>query len=134
MNAIHLVFKTDRFNLSRVEPNFINPCCFGEDVVTWLKSKLTEHGVQVSASGQEDWGWYLKARSGKDSYFLAISGNSDGSAADHGEWRVIVKKRRSLWDRIAGKGRISSFDQMLKSIEETLRGEPDFQDVRREAD
>jgi hypothetical protein len=131
MNAYHLLLTTDRFNLSKVQPNFINPCCFGEDFAAWLKGRLGERGIEVSGPGQEDWGWYLKARSGGASYFLAISGNSDDGAINRGEWRVIFVKRRSVWDRITKKGKIVSDDKVLKVLEEILLGQPDFQHVRR---
>src|ERR1700683_2257094 len=96
MNAHHLLFKTDRFNLSKVGEHFINPCCFGEDLAVWLQGILVERGIQTSAPGQEDWGWHLKARLGNDSYFLAMSGNSENGATDFGEWRIMVGKKRSL--------------------------------------
>lgn len=127
-----MLFKTDRFNLSKVQPHFINPCCFGEDFATWLRGKLGEHGIEVSGLGQEDWGWYLKAHSGETSYLLAVSGNSDDGVSDQGEWRVIVEKRRSIWNRFAGKGKISPDDPVANVVEGILRSQTDFQGLRRE--
>jgi len=134
MNAHHLLFRTGCFNLSRVSEHFINPCCFGEDLAAWLQNKLADRGVLSSEPGQEDWGWYLRAKRGDDSYLLAVSGNSDkGTNQDYGEWRIIVVKKRSIWDRIKGKGKIADHDQMLEIIEEILRAEPDFVGVHRDA-
>lgn len=54
MNALHILFKTGRFNLSKVGEHFINPC-FGEDLTDWLGGKLTERGVVTRKPYQEDW-------------------------------------------------------------------------------
>jgi hypothetical protein len=134
MNAYHILFLSGRFNLSKVQPHFINDCCFGEDLAAWLKEKLAGRGVESSGPGQEDWGWYLNARLGDSSYFLAISGNSDDGARDQGEWRIIVKKRRSLWDVLAGRGRITADDPMLTLVREVLTGQSDVSSLRCETD
>src|SRR5438874_2332679 len=114
MNALHILFKTNRFNLSKVGDHFINPCCFGEDLAAWLRVKLIERKIAVPRLYQEDWGWELQANRGPDSYYLCMSGNADGSSmnVDEGEWRIIVEKRRSLWQRLSGNGRIARNDEM----------------------
>ena len=132
MNAFHLLFKTDRFNLSRVGKHFINPCCFGEDLAAWLQGQLLEQGVQASAPGQEDWGWYVRAKNGNDSYLLCMSGNSENETTDFGKWRIIVVKKRSLWKRVSGGGKIAADDAMLNMIEGILAKQLDFQDLHRE--
>jgi len=88
MNALRILFNTGRFNLSKVGEHFINPCCFGEDLSAWLRQKLIERLVEMREPYQEDWSWELPAKSGDQSYYLCMSGNADGSAAnpDEGEW------------------------------------------------
>jgi hypothetical protein len=81
MNALHLLFSTDRFNLSKVDEHFINPCCFGEDLGAWLGGRLRENGVEVSQQYQEDWGWELPVSNGDEFYYLCMSGNASESAA-----------------------------------------------------
>jgi len=134
MNALHILFKTGRFNLSKVGEHFINPCCFGEDLAAWLRMKLIDRNVEASEPYQEDWGWELPASRGPDSYYLCMSGNSDGSStnADEGEWRVIVEKRRSIGQRLRGKARIAPNDEMARLVEEILSGDPTIRDVHRE--
>ncbi len=94
MNALRILFKTGRFNLSKVGEHFINPCCFGEDLAAWLRIELVERDVEVRQPYQEDWGWELPAMQGTDSYYLCMSGNSDGSGKnkDEGEWGIIVER------------------------------------------
>jgi len=104
MNALHILFRTDRFNLSKVGQHFINPCCFGEDLAAWLRLKLIERSIEVREPYQEDWRWELPAMHGSDSYYLCMSGNSDESSnnRDEGEWRLIIEKRRSIGQRLRG--------------------------------
>ena len=132
MNAFHILFKTDRFNLSKVGEHFINLCCFGEDLAVWLRQKLTEQGIETSQPYQEDWGWELPAKSGTDSYYLCMSGNSDElpDRPDEGEWRIIVEKKRTIVQRIKARGKIKVDDEMLLWITETLKGNSGFRDVR----
>jgi len=106
MNALHILFRTSRFNLSKVGEHFINPCCFGEDFALWLRERLIERRIEVRQAYQEDWGWELPVMQGSDSYHLCMSGNSDESSAnmDEGEWRIIVEKARSIGQRLRGTG------------------------------
>src|SRR6266566_5448778 len=127
-------FKTNRFNLSKVGEHFINPCCFGEDLAAWLRIKLVDKKIEVFEPYQEDWGWELPVKHGSDSYYLCMSGNADGSSTskDEGEWRIIVEKRRSIWQRLSGKGKIAADDRMARIIEEILSGEATIRGVHRE--
>jgi len=133
MNCLDILFKTSRFNLSKVGEHFINPCCFGEDLAALLLAKLSDRNIEVRQPYQEDWGWELPAKQGSDSYYLCMSGNSDnGANKDEGEWRIIVEKRRSIWQRVSGAGKIALDDAMVRLIEEILSGESTIRDVHRE--
>jgi hypothetical protein len=135
MNACHILFRTNRFNLSVTKPHFINPDCFGEDLADWLKNKLVERGIDVGRLGQEDWGWYLEVKNAGHSYLLGMNGIPDEVSCgkkDLGEWRIIVKKDRGLGQWLGGKGRIDENDAMLTTIDEMLRAEHDFSDVHQE--
>ena len=134
MNALMVRFKTNRFNLSKVGTHFINPCCFGEDLAAWLRGKLTELGIETREPYQEDWGWELPARLPKGSYFLCISGNSEGSHTDidDGEWGIIVEKKRSVGQVLTGNGKITADDEMVRTLEEILTKEPAIREVHRE--
>ncbi len=130
-----LLFETNRFNLSEVKEHFINPCCFGEDLAAWLCARLLEREAEVTGPGQEDWGWYLEANNQGRRYFIGVGGNADESSADkdQGEWRIIVERRRSVWEKLTGEGEMTEADEMVTLIREILRREPDFQNVRYEA-
>lgn len=136
MNARNILFETNRFNLSKVGEHFINPCCFGEDAAAWLRGRLAERGIESASPGQEDWGWYLQAKHSGESYILGINGNTSENVAEEneGKWRIIVKRDRSIWGRITGKGRIALDDAMVLLIERILRAEPDFRNIHRDPD
>jgi hypothetical protein len=134
MNASHILFRTDRFNLSKVGEHFINPCCFGEDLAEWLRTVLMGRGLTVGQPYQEDWGWELPATCGTEAYYLCMSGNSDESSTnkDEGEWRIIVEKKRTIGQRLRGAGKITTEDRMIKTVEEVLSVEPTIREVHRE--
>ena len=135
MNALSILFKTSRFNLSEVKAHFINPCCFGEDLAAWLRAKLIAEGIEAREPYQEDWGWELPVQQGADGYFLCMSGNSDESRdnKDLGEWRIIIQKRQSLWQRAKGEGKIASDDSMAPLLIAILAAEPRISDARLES-
>jgi hypothetical protein len=132
MNALHFVFRTDRFNLSKVGAHFINPCCFGEDLVAWLREKLSAKGIAVRAQYQEDWGWEFPAKIDGQSYYLGASGNADGTSAnaDEGEWRVIVEKKRAIRQRLIGEGKITVDDPLVILIKQILIADTRIRDVQ----
>ena len=131
MNALHIVFKTGCFNLSQVKDHFINPCCFGEDLAAWLRARLTEEDVETREPYQEDWGWELPVQHGHNAYYLCLSGNSEAHQnLDYGEWRIIVEKRRTLWQHLCGKGKITAADPMLILLQRMLSAESAIRDVR----
>jgi hypothetical protein len=112
--------------------HFINPCCFGEDLAAWLRPKLAEKRIGTSAPYQEDWGWELPAICERDSYYLSLSGNAEAPGHDEGEWRIIVEKRRRIWKRLTGKGKIAADDAVVRLIEQILSNEPTIRNVHRE--
>ena len=146
-----LLFDTNRFNLSEVGEHFINPCCFGEDLAAWLRTKLTERGARASEPGQEDWGWYLGVEYAGRSYFIGIGGNADeggepgearepregaqpGTDPNRGEWRIMIEPHRSLRDRLMRRGKLAQDDELHALVRSILVEEPDFENVRTEAD
>ena len=60
-----------------------------------------------------------------------MSGNADNSGSDDGEWRIIAEKRRSIWERLTGKGKIAADDALVTLIEQILSNEPGIRNVHR---
>ena len=97
-------FQAPLFNSTEVKPYFINPCCFGDDVGSWIKPQLQRVGYEVEGPDQEDWGWYLVVRRGGRSHYLNIGHTGD-------EWQIIVEPQRGLRDRLRGLNKTA--DQRL---------------------
>jgi hypothetical protein len=95
---------------------------------------LAEQSVETLKAFQEDWGGELPAKLGNDSYYLGVGGNRDNSIhePDEGEARIIVQKRRSLWQRMTGGGQTSADDPRVRIIEGVLITEPTIRDVHRD--
>jgi len=131
---LDILFDTDRFNLSEAKEHFINPGCFGEDFAAWLRSKLLERSIPTIEPDQEDWGWYIEARLGDAAYFIGVGGNSNESATqpNAGEWRIMIEKHRSMWEKLTGKNQASRSDPIFAIIRDILEREPDFKNVRHE--
>ena len=127
-----LLFETERFNISKVQDHFINPCCFGEDLAGWLQQKLTERGISASRPGQEDWGWYLFVQHNGAHYFVGVGGNRrEGAAPDSnaGEWRIMIEKKRPFWDKLRGRNRMTGEEPIRSIIESILREQDDVHNL-----
>jgi hypothetical protein len=122
-----LLFETDRFNLSRPKEYFINDCCYGDDLATWLRGKLDELGILASEPAQEDWGWYLEVHHQGSGYFIGIGGHAeDESFSNRGEWRLMVEKRRSLMEILTGKNRMTENEEIVSILRCVVQSEPDM--------
>jgi len=134
MTHLDILFETNRFNVSEVKEHFTNPCCFGEDLAEWLRQQLAKKGVSAGAPYQEDWGWEMLARQGSQGYFLGVGGYHKEGAVykNDGEWRIMVEKRRSIWEKLRGKNNMVETEPILSTIEDILREQADLRDVKRE--
>src|SRR5262245_30876763 len=124
-----LLFTTDRFNLSQPREYFINECCYGDDAARWFVEQLRARGLAVTEPGQEDWGWYFDAEFGGASYFVGVGGNSDGDSShpDRGEWRLIVEKHRTLWEKLTGGNKLEEHDAFIGLLQDVLASESSLQ-------
>jgi hypothetical protein len=124
------VFNSSKFNLSVEKDNFINPCCFGEDIANWLKERLITRNIKVTEPDQEDWGWYIELENNGDSYFIGIGGYpEEGDHSDYGEWRIMVEKKRSFLHKLTGKNKTTGNEGIFSIIREILESETSFKDV-----
>jgi hypothetical protein len=134
MKRFDILFETNRFNVSEVKRHFINPCCFGEDLADWLRQKLRERDVSAETPGQEDWGWYVFAQRDSQRYFLGIAGYARAGAIgkNDGEWRIMVEKKVSAWEKVRGANKLTEDDPILVILDSILRERADIHNFRRE--
>jgi hypothetical protein len=124
-----LLFTTDRFNLSQPRAYFINECCYGDDAARWFVEQLRARGLAVTDPGQEDWGWYFDTEFRGASYFVGVGGNSDTetSRPDRGEWRLMVEKHRTLWEKLTAANKLEEHDPFIALLRDVLASEPSLQ-------
>jgi hypothetical protein len=85
--------ESDRFEHRIVQPHFINPCCFGEDLANWLREQLrglSRQGFEIDEPLQEDYGWGFWLRKGRSKYWLALSYVGVGPTEYPAQWVVSV--------------------------------------------
>ncbi len=132
---------TSRFNHTEVKPNFINPCCVGEDFATWMRNELSDlasHGFELSLPIQEDYGWGLWASRRKDTFWIAISSvqgdEGDRDDATEGEWVVTVTHDPGLnpFRRLFGRADPAAAALVADRVRGVLEAAPDARVVRLE--
>lgn len=124
-------FETDKFNLTEEGENFINPCCFGEDFASWLKSKLENAKISVDDIYQEDWGWEISCSDEEQAYYLGVGGIRDKDNSNLGEWRIMFTRRRKFMDYLFGKNKISKEERIFGIINSILQ-DAGFSNIRLE--
>jgi hypothetical protein len=123
----HLIsFVTDRFDPAKETPNDINPIA-GEALLLWLRERLQPLGYTTTLPETEDWGWYVYTDSGASRYLVGASGDPETGPDTH--WFIQIHKQRSLRDKMFGRNRLSSTDELSEAVERLVRGEKDFRDV-----
>lgn len=130
-----ILFEAGSFNATEVKPHFVNDCCFGEDVAVWLRDELVARGHPTTDPGQEDWGWYIETTVGGNTYFVGIG--TTGECDDHpgrAEWRLMVERHRSLWDKLRGRNRTANDEAVCGVLLDVLAMNPDVTRPRFESE
>jgi hypothetical protein len=122
----HLIsFVTDRFDPAVETPNDINPIA-GEALLLWLGERLQGLGYNTTRPEAEDWGWYVYSDSGVSRYLVGASG--DPESAPDIPWVIQIDKQRSVKDKIFGRNKLGSNDELSEAVQRLVRGEKDFRD------
>jgi hypothetical protein len=116
-NAVR--FTSTLFNCTEAKDHFINDCCFGDDLGSWLKARLEAAGHSVEGPEQEDWGWYLDVSRDGRSHYLNIGFSGDD------EWLMWIEPRRSLVDRLRGRNREAE-PQLVRDLHAIFKREPEI--------
>jgi len=108
-----VTFENEAFNTHQPRPYFINPGCFGDDVLEWLAKALAARGVKVVGKpGQEDFGWYLRFEFDGNEYCFVLgyrpgdSINSHQQGEQRGLWIGTLERSRNLLGSILGFRRL----------------------------
>ena len=125
MSLIDIHFTTDRFNLSVVDPTFINDCCFGEDLSRWLVTALCQRGIEAAVICMEDFGWANEASYNGHTYLLCVAGASDEDSEhpNRGEWHIMLERKRTWLEVLQGKAKITPDDPVVQQVLALLQAE-----------
>ena len=134
MDIDSLTVQTDLFNHREVKPHFINPCCFGEDFVVWLRERLGDlaaDGFELSDPIQEDYGWGLWATGKHDRFWIAISFCGEGPTEEPGEWVISVAPDAGLnpLKRLFHKRDAAALARLQTRVWHVLRSESRIREI-----
>src|SRR4051812_12890238 len=119
-----ITVETDLFEHREVKPHFINPCCFGEDFAAWLKKELaplTDDGFSFSEPIQEDYGWGLRARHARASFWIGLSYVGEGPQEPPAQWVVSIDQPAFNPLNLAfGRSRREAFCFLLQRVRQIL--------------
>jgi hypothetical protein len=127
-----IAIKTELFEHREVKPNFINPCCFGEDFALWLIEKLASlvvRGFAFSQPIQEDYGWGFWAYRERDRFWVALSYVGEGPQEEPAKWVVSVSKPGVISKLFRRTDSESASQELREHIWSTLKSESAIQIV-----
>jgi hypothetical protein len=125
-----VTFESTAFNMAEPKDYFINPCCFGDDVATWLIGELRQDGLQTDEKpGQEDFGWYLSFEISGASHTLLI-GHRPSGESEAGTWIGWLDRNRGFIGSILGKRKHGIGSSAAVAIHTILSRSPQIQDIR----
>jgi hypothetical protein len=129
----HLItFATNKFDISKEEPNAINPIA-GQGLLKWLGAKLGSAGYKTTEPATEDWGWYIDVEGTAGTYLVGASGEPERPDSDV-DWTIQIHKNRSLKDKVTGRNKMNPDDPLTALIEGYVRAEGNFRDIHVDKD
>ena len=128
---IDITFKTALFNLSVVGSDFINDCCFGEDLSQWLVEALNVKHIDAGVICMEDFGWANHAKYDGVDYLICVAGSPDESPdqPNMGEWHVMLERKNSFIQKLLGKKKDCKSVTFANTVIDILK-EAGFSDVQ----
>ena len=121
-------FRSSLFENKEPKPHFINPLCFGEDLVSWLLRGLQVTPFSLGESIQEDYGWGFWV---ERDYWVAVGVMDDSVGVEDPQWVVAVDYDAGLnvWKRLFGKADSSLQLKICEAINLVLRDEPKVTEI-----
>jgi len=101
----------------------------GKSVGEWLGELLRKEEINVSNLGAEDWGWYSYATYQGNKYLIGFVAYLARSENEVPEIIIQVDKRRSLFERVLGKNKLTKNDSLLSIIERYIKGIDDVANI-----
>ena len=86
------LFRSDAFNTTEDKDTFVNPGCYGDDVVVALHAGLAADGFETEDEpGAEDFGWYGRFKLVEDEFYDLIAACQPADDEGNGVWHLHVE-------------------------------------------
>lgn len=124
-----VTFRTARFNTTKTLENFINPCCYGEDLCNWLIDGLTEAGFECAEPDQEDFGWYFNFET-PDGQYCFVCGARSEDGEEPPVWIGWVERNSGVVASLFGARNKNIAASATGAIHALLAASPDISEIR----
>ena len=113
-------FTSTAFNITEPRSDFLNACCFGDDLAKWLIQELRRRGASVDGEpGQEDFGWYFNFLITETPHTFVVGHCPSLVEGGEGTWIGWIERDRGLLGSFLGarkRGIAPAASQILHSI------------------
>lgn len=120
--SLLIQFETKAFNLDQEPENPFNPI-LGHSVGTWLAPLLKDDGLEVGEISPEDWGWFVDVFHKEDGYMLGFTA-FEAQEDQNPEILIQIVKRRSFWERLTAKNKLTNTEPLIYLIKKHLEQLP----------
>ncbi len=125
-----VTFESTAFNMAQPKEYFLNPCCFGDDVATWLINELRKKGVQTDEKpGQEDFGWYLNFEVTGVGHTFVIGHRPTGES-EQGTWIGWLERNRGFIPSLFGTRKRGIHASAVEAVHNILSSSSQIRDLR----
>jgi len=120
-----VTFQSDAFNTTEPKEYFINDCCYGDDVLNWLREELNKRGAKADEPGQEDFGWYM---------FYEVDGASvcivGGVEPEERIWTFEIENNVPFFKRLFGGESKNINPKCIQLVDDCLKDNEQIRNVR----
>lgn len=122
-------FRSTAFNCTEAREDFVNECCFGDDVARWLMQKLRAQGLRTAEEpGQEDFGWYFTFHAGGTEHCFVI-GFQPNDPATGDKWLGWLERQTGFLGSLFGGRKRGIRPKAIQAIDSALKSSPEIQRV-----
>jgi len=124
----YVTFLSDAFNQTEIKKNFINPCCFGEDLADWLVRRLGDTDLTAAPKPcQEDWGWEVFVTCGNKRFFI---GTGQYKLGNQFGWLCFVESCLPFYKRWLGVKDAAEQQRVCAVFHSVLASASEIRDIR----
>ncbi len=124
----HVTFLSDAFNRTEEKENFLNPCCFGEDLVRWMIPRFAGTHLKIDPDPrQEDWGWKVLVSCEGRQFLIGVGQYEVGRESG---WLCFVESRLPFFKKWVGANDSAEQQQVCAALHSVLSSSPEIRDIR----